>query len=35
MARFDAFQESLLRNYSAYCAAVRGPKQQLARRSQN
>jgi hypothetical protein len=24
MARFDAFQETLLRNYAAYCSSIRG-----------
>jgi hypothetical protein len=31
MARFDAFQESLLRNYSYYCGEVRKPEQPLAK----
>ncbi len=35
MSRFDAFQESLLRNYSVYCASIRGTPQQLAKRSGN
>lgn len=32
MARFDSFQESLLHNYEAYCASIRGTAGQQAKR---
>ncbi|HZR20667.1 MAG TPA: LTA synthase family protein [Verrucomicrobiae bacterium] len=34
MARFDAFQASLLRNYASYRSSVHGAKQQLAKRTE-
>lgn len=32
MARFDAFQENLLRNYAFYCESIRGGAQQQAKK---
>ena len=34
MARFDAFQENLLRNYAYYCAMAHSKTQQLAKQTQ-
>lgn len=35
MARFDAFQENFLRNYTLYCRSVHGPGLQLAKKTGN